>query len=529
MAKTYQFQLKFNVDVDSHVKKAYPEIREYRTISKSLDARGAPKGRTPIFHYIIEALTHNQDSYQQLPPLKQTKPFSKKPIIIGAGPGGLFCAVRLAEHGVPSILLERGDEANRRMLKIAKFWRYGQMDTETNVCYGEGGAGLFSDGKLITRIKSDLVGYVMQKFVDFGAPPETAYVSNPHLGSNKIRGIITKIATWLSERGTEIRYNSRVDQLLYEGTKVIGVELTSGEKLYSDQVILATGHSATDMYEHLEKNKVLMKPKDFAVGVRVEHSRAYIDSIQHGEFCMSTELGAARYRLSWHDRSTDHGVYSFCMCPGGYVLSSGTEAEGIVVNGMSNFHRNSKWSNAALVVSVKAGEDFPANHLMAGLDFQHKIEEKCFELSKKMATGRELPAMRMTEFLTGKVDNRELPKPSSPSGIFKADLTQIFPEFIITHLKNGLREFNKVMPGFIHEDALLIAPETRTSSPITILRDKNTLESLSHQGLYPCGEGAGYAGGITSAAVDGVKIANSILEQVGQLAGQNLATSIIEE
>lgn len=530
MAKNYQFQLKFDVDLDSHIKKTFPEIREYRTISKSLDARGAPKGRTPIFHYIIEALTDEQDSYPKLPTLQQHPPLKNKPIIIGAGPGGLFCAVRLAEHGIPCLLLERGDEASRRMLKIAKFWRYGEMDTETNVCYGEGGAGLFSDGKLITRIKSDLVGYVMQKFVDFGAPAETAYVSNPHLGSNKIRGIITKIASWLSERGTEIKYNSRVERLLYQENRVIGVELASGEKFYSEQVILASGHSATDIYQHLEENKVKMQPKDFAVGVRVEHPRAYMDSIQHGEFCMSTELGAARYRLSWHDRSTDHGVYSFCMCPGGYVLSSGTEAEGLVINGMSNFHRNSKWSNAALVVSVKAGENFNANELMAGLNFQHQIENKAFTLSQQMASGRELPAMRMTEFLSGKLDERDLPKTSSPSGIFKADLAQIFPEFIIKHLKNGLNEFNKVMPGFIHEDALLIAPETRTSAPITILRDKFTLESVSHKGLYPCGEGAGYAGGITSAAVDGVKIAISILEQVGQNSrGQNLATSIIEE
>ena len=513
MAKTYQFQLKYNVDLDSHIKKMFPEIREYRTISQSLDARGAPKGRTPVFHYIIEALLSPQDTYSQLPQLAQHPPLPKRPIIIGAGPGGLFCAVRLAEHGVASLVLERGDEANRRMLKIAKFWRYGEMDEETNVCYGEGGAGLFSDGKLITRIKSDLVGYVMQKFVDFGAPPETAYVSNPHLGSNKIRGIITKIASWLSSRGTEIRYNTRVDKLIYENNKVIGVELNNGEKLYSEHVVLSTGHSAQEMYYHLQDNKVAMKPKDFAVGVRVEHSRAYVDRIQHGEFCMNTKLGAARYRLSWHDKSTDHGVYSFCMCPGGYVLSSGTEVEGIVVNGMSNYHRNSKWSNSALVVSVKSGEDFSADELMTGLRFQHDIEEKAFMLSKKMASGRELPAMRITEFLNGKLDNRQLPKTSSPSGVFKADFREIFPAFIIEHLKNGLKEFDKVMPGFIHEDGLLIAPETRTSAPITILRDKQTLESVSHQGLYPCGEGAGYAGGITSAAVDGVKIAISILEQ----------------
>ncbi|WP_408095417.1 NAD(P)/FAD-dependent oxidoreductase [Peredibacter sp. HCB2-198] len=513
MPKKYQFELPFDVDLEKFVKKTYPEIREFRTISKSLDARGAPRGKKPIFHYILDALVTADDKYpeaEQFPKLKQLK---QKPIIIGAGPGGLFCAVRLAEYGIPSIVIERGDEASKRMLHIAKFWRYGELDPETNVCYGEGGAGLFSDGKLITRIKSNLVQYVMEKFVDFGAPADTAYVSNPHLGSNKIRTIITQISNWLRDQGTELRYNTRVDELLTEGNKVVGVKLSTGEKLYSDHVVLATGHSAQDLYQHLADIKVAMKPKDFAIGVRVEHPRRYIDSLQHGKFCEAPEMGSARYRLSWHDKWTDRGVYSFCMCPGGYVLSSGTEKDGIVVNGMSNYARNSPWSNAALVVSVKSERDLKSNDLMAGLKFQHEIEQKAFALSKKNATGRELPAMTIKEFMEGKLNDKPLPKTSSPSGIFKADIREIFPPFVIEHLKKGLAEFNKDLAGFVYEEGLLIAPETRTSAPLTILRDKKSLLSVSHQGLYPCGEGAGYAGGITSAAVDGVKCALSILEQ----------------
>jgi uncharacterized FAD-dependent dehydrogenase len=513
MPKKYQFELPFDVELSTHVKKAYPEIRDYRTISKSLDARGAPRGKKPKFLYVLEALTSENDSYPGPKAPTQFKPLKAKPIIIGAGPGGLFCAVRLAEHGIPSLIIERGDEAGKRMLKIAKFWRYGELDPETNVCYGEGGAGLFSDGKLITRIKSDLVSYVMEKFVDFGAPPETAYESNPHLGSNKIRTIITQISNWLRSKDCEIRYNVRVEELLIENDKVIGVKLSSGETLYSDHIVLATGHSAQDLYQHLIESKVAMKLKDFAVGVRVEHSRRYIDSLQHGRFCEAAELGSARYRLSWHDKWSDHGVYSFCMCPGGYVLSSGTEGNGIVVNGMSNFARNSPWSNAALVVSVKVGKDLKDDDLINGLKFQHEIEQKAYELSKKEASGRELPAMTIKEFMEGKLDKRALPKTSSPSGIFKTDIRQIFPDFINEHLRQGLLEFDKSLPGFIHEDALLIAPETRTSAPLTILRDKKSLISVSHRGLYPCGEGAGYAGGITSAAVDGVKIALSILQQ----------------
>lgn len=514
MPKKYQFQLPFDADLNAHVKKNFPEILEYRTVSKSLDARGAPRGKKPIYLYILDALTSQDDcfpiaeSFTKLPALKS------RPIIIGAGPGGLFCAVRLAEYGISALVIERGDDASKRMLHIAKFWRYGQLDPETNVCYGEGGAGLFSDGKLITRIKSDLVSYVMEKFVQFGAPPETAYVSNPHLGSNKIRTIITQISNWLRSQGTEIRYNTRVDEIITENDRAIGVKLSTGETLHSDHIVLATGHSAQDLYQHLEKAKVAMRAKDFAVGVRVEHSRRYIDALQHGTFCEAPEMGSARYRLSWHDKWQDRGVYSFCMCPGGYVLSSGTEENGIVVNGMSNYARNSPWSNAALVVAVK-GSDLPDKDLMAGLRFQHEIEQKAFALSKKMASGRELPAMTIKEFMDGKLNQKPLPKTSTPSGIFKADLREIFPSFIMDHLKKGLLEFDRDLPGFIHEDALLIAPETRTSAPLTILRNKETLISESHKGLYPCGEGAGYAGGITSAAVDGVKIALSILKEEG--------------
>lgn len=517
MPKKYQFELPFDVALEKFVKKTYPEIREYRTISKSLDARGAPRGKKPTYHYILDALVTADDKFpgpEQFPKLSGLK---TKPIIIGAGPGGLFCAVRFAEYGIQSLVIERGDDASKRMLRIAKFWRYGEMDPETNVCYGEGGAGLFSDGKLITRIKSDLVPYVMEKFVAFGAPPETAYESNPHLGSNKIRAIINQISNWLRSQGTELRYNTKVTQILTEGDKAIGVKLSTGETLYSDHIILATGHSAQDLYRHLEDIKVAMRPKDFAIGVRVEHPRRYIDALQHGSFCEAPEMGSARYRLSWHDKWTDRGVYSFCMCPGGYVLSSGTEANGIVVNGMSNYARNSPWSNAALVVAVKPERDLKDKSLMAGLNFQHEVEQKAYELSKKHATGRELPAMTIKEFMDGKLNDKPLPKTSSPSGIFKADIRQIFPDFVVEHLKKGLKEFDRDLPGFIYGDGLLIAPETRTSAPLTILRDKNSLVSVSHKGLYPCGEGAGYAGGITSAAVDGVKCAISILKQEGLL------------
>lgn len=512
MPQILNFTLPFDADVEAHLKTQLAGITDYRVISKSLDARGAPRGRVPSFLYTVEALVGESDRFAQAEEFEVFKNDSLKPIIIGAGPAGLFCALRLAQHGIKSVILERGESADKRMLKIARYWRYGELDPDTNVCYGEGGAGLYSDGKLITRVKSQHIPYVMRKLVEFGAPEEVAYISNPHLGSNKIRTIITKVSQRLREQGCEIHYNAQATRLLFEGQNICGVELKNGEKLYSPHVVLATGHSAHEMYQHLMESQVEMKQKNFALGVRIEHSRRYIDQIQHGRFCEAPELGAARYRLSWHDHTTDIGVYSFCMCPGGYVLSSGTEKDGLVVNGMSNFARNSPWSNAALVVSVKS-EQLEEKGLMAGLHFQHTIEKKAFKLSQKHKTGREIPSLTIAEFLNQKITDKKLPANSCPSGIFKADFSEIFPSSVLGHLRLGLEQFEKSIPGFSRGEALLLAPETRTSSPLTITRHKENYESTSHKGLYPCGEGAGYAGGITSAAVDGVRVALAILNQ----------------
>ena len=512
MTKKIQFTLDYNEDVEDYLESHHPEMIDYRILNQALDARGAQRGKVPRYTYNIEILEKGEQFEAARENFPQLTPLKNPPIIIGAGPGGLFCALRLADYGVPSIVIERGDRAHNRMLHISKFWRYGEFNTENNVCYGEGGAGLFSDGKLITRIKSPFVQYVMNRFVDFGAPKETAYISNPHLGSNKIRALINKMTEYLVSKGCVVRYNTRVDSLITSGTKVIGVILNTGEKLYSESIILATGHSASEMYHHLEDLGVEMKQKDFAVGVRIEHPRELIDQIQYGNF-KGIDLGAARYRLSYEDPTSKKGTYSFCMCPGGYVLSSGTEANGIVVNGMSNYARNSRWSNAALVVSVRAGVDFESNKLLAGLDFQHAIEQKAYAASKARASGRELPAQTLKEFMDHSLnpDGTGI-KTSTPSGIVKTELRSILPAFVTKHLENALVKFDDNLKGFISDKALLIAPETRTSAPVTIARNKETMESTSHQGLFPCGEGAGHAGGITSAAVDGVKIAMSLLK-----------------
>lgn len=517
MADKLNITIPFDSDLDSFVKENHPNIRDFRIISKSLDARGAQYGKRPTYHYILETLSANlKDSYQNYAlNFPQLTPLSEKPVIVGAGPAGLFAALRMMEYGVPSTIIERGDSVNNRMKHISKFWKDGDFNPESNVCYGEGGAGLFSDGKLLTRVKSPHVNYVMRKLVEFGAPAETEYLSNPHIGSNKIRQIISRISTFLRESGCEILCNTRVDNLIISGDHVEGVSLSTGRQIKSSNVILATGHSAQDVYNHLYQSGVELRQKDFAIGVRIEHPRQYIDKIQYGDFADDKyQLGAARYRLSWHNKESDRGVYSFCMCPGGYVLSSGTEADGLVTNGMSNFARNSRWSNSALIVSIKSGIDFSSEGLLNGINFQREIEQRAYQISKKIGgSGRELPAQSVGEFMTGRSSASKLAPSSSPSGILKAPLHDILPTFVVNHLKSALSDFDRKIKGFRYDLANIIAPETRTSAPFTIVRDRETLQSTSHQGLYPCGEGAGYAGGITSAAVDGIKAAMAILKK----------------
>lgn len=517
-----KLNLDFEENIETALKKEVGSFINFRVRSKSLDARGINRGKRPRFNYEIEVIRSGEVFEPLTLAFPKVGPLKVKPIIVGTGPAGLFCALRLLDCGVPSILLERGKPAALRMKDIAKFWRYGELNPESNVCYGEGGAGLFSDGKLVTRVKSPYISYVMQRLVDFGAPEETAYLSNPHLGSNRIRGLIIKLTDYLKHGGCEFRYEARVDELLYSADRqqVEGVLLANGEKLYSPHVVLATGHSAHEIYRHLEKAKVAMRPKDFAVGVRVEHPSSLINRLQHGAFCHHEALGTAKYRLSSHNELTDRGAYSFCMCPGGIVLSSGTDADGIVTNGMSNYNQDYPWSNAAIIVSVKAGRDFyrkESDSLLDGFHFQRQIETAAFHHSKEFADGKALPSQSLIPFVENKKFNGVLPKSSTPSGVFNCSFDKIFPSFVQDELRQAFLKYETLMPGFLSKEAIVMSPETRTSSPVTIMRDRETYVSLSTNGLYPCGEGSGHAGGITSAAVDGVNVALSILKREGKL------------
>lgn len=519
MTKKISIRLPIDVSIESFFEKEGIKYSDYRILARTLDARGAGHGITPHYQMNLEVKESESDEFEayqeEFFKLDLTKEqLDKRPVIIGSGPAGLFAALRLLEYGIPSIILERGDEATKRMLKISKYWRHGELDTDSNVCFGEGGAGLFSDGKLITRVKSPHIKYVMNKFYSFGAPIEVTFTKDPHLGSNKIRKIISVVSKYLKENGVEIRYRTRVDSLLIddENKRVRGVKLATGEEIESDHVVMATGHSATDFYLKLSEQKIFMKNKPFAVGVRIEHPRELINKIQYGPFAEGGALGAAKYRLSHHNKESGRGTYSFCMCPGGYILSSGTDLGGIVINGMSNYSCNSLWSNSALVVSV--GEKDYQNKIstkndLKGMTFQREIEESAYLASKEKATGREVPAQKLGDFLKGKI-SKDLPVSSCPSGVFSHDLSKVLPSFVIEHLQNAISQYDKNMKGYRFKDALLLAPETRTSAPVTIERNGETLASISHEGLYPCGEGAGYAGGITSAAVDGVKVAETI-------------------
>ena len=499
-------------ELEEHLSWLVPDHGEYRILRQSVDARTR---HSPHFVFSVEVAEKGEKL--SAPPIElekldllNSKKF-KKPIIVGTGPAGLFAAIRLVERGIPCILLERGSKAETRIKGINQFWRYGKLDQRNNVCFGEGGAGLYSDGKLITRIKSPHIPYVLNRLVQFGAPAEIEWLSNPHVGSDKIRRLIPKLRSFLIQNGCEIHFDCQVMELIYQGNKVCGVKTEYGKTFESDHVVLATGHSANDMFDHLASSGVFLEGKSFAMGLRIEHPQSLINQIQFREFATHPKLGSANYKLVTHDQKTNTGVYSFCMCPGGFVLSSGTEENGIVCNGMSNYNRNSKWANAAIVVSIDHNTHF-GKDLFGGMKLRSQLEQKAFFSVRASGGTKQLPGQKLVDFLDRK--STELLPGSSPSGAIPTRLDEILPSFMLQSMMDGFKKFDSNMKGFISEHAQLYGVESRTSCPLRITRDPVTLQSLSHQGLFPAGEGAGYAGGITSAACDGVRIADRIFEEL---------------
>lgn len=509
MSRTLRnIQVGLDESLEEQLKWLAPDYGDYRILRQSIDAR---RPHAPRFIYSVEVFDPGEP-VNRAPIEVQPVKFKGLPVVIvGAGPAGLFAALRLGERGIPCVLLEQGSETGKRVLAISRFWRHGELNPTNNVGFGEGGAGLFSDGKLITRIKSPHIPYVMQRLVKFGAPPEIEYLSNPHVGSDRIRRVIPKMREHLLKLGCQIRFDSKVREILVKQKTITGVQLESGESIPCERLILACGHSAEDMFKHLHELGVHLEGKSFAVGLRIEHPQDDINSIQYREYKNHPKLDAANYKLAHHEDKTGIGIYSFCMCPGGYVLSSGTDTHGVVSNGMSNFRRNSRFANSAIVVTVDHDKHFGSD-IFGGMKFRRDLEHQALMQVQSAGGTKELPAQKLIDFLSAQ--GGTVGETSCPSGVVATRLDQLFDTEFRKSFENGLNKFDRDMKGFISDKALLHGVESRTSCPIRITRDPETLQSLSHAGLYPTGEGAGYAGGITSAACDGIRVAEAIVNEV---------------
>lgn len=428
-------------------------------------------------------------------------------VIVGSGPAGLFCALRLACYGLTATIVERGQPVEVRSRQVHRFWREGVLDPESNVQFGEGGAGTFSDGKLTCRSKDPLIPWVLEQLAAYGGPPEIRYLAKPHIGTDRLRLVVAAIRTGLMERGFEFRFGCRLDDVVVRDGAVSAVVLANGEELPCDRLILATGHSARDTYEMLEQRKIPLERKPFAMGLRVEHPQELIDRIQYGSQ-RHPALPVADYAVTYNNGTTGRSAYSFCMCPGGIVIAGASEEGGVVTNGMSGQRRNSPWANSALVVNVTP-DDFGGNDPLAGVRFQRHWEQQAF----CAGGGRYFaPAQNLMAFLRqpGSTASRTTYRP----GITETALDEVLPPYIIATLREGIVDFNRRLRGFMTAEATLIGIESRTSAPVRVLRNEN-FESIGVAGLYPAGEGAGYAGGIMSSAVDGIRIADRIATLLG--------------
>lgn len=488
------------------------EVKKWYINKKSIDAR---KKEDIYYNYTIdmELIDKKRERKFEIVEVSELNKVNVKcsnlikPVIIGAGPAGLFAAITLIENGLKPIVIERGQVVEKRLLAIDNFIKNRKFNVNSNIQFGEGGAGTFSDGKLNTGNVNIYSRKVLEKFVEFGAPEEILYVAKPHLGTDNLVNILKNIREYIIQNGGVIYFEEKVIDFEIVNNQIKSITTDKNRKIETNTVILAIGHSARDTFEKLNENGVKISPKNFAVGVRIEHLQKDINYAQYGNQT-KLKLGAADYKLVYHAQN-GRTCYTFCMCPGGTVMASNSEEESIVTNGMSCFARDGKNSNSALLVNVKI-EDYYKNSPLDGMYFQEELEKKAFILGGKNYNA---PIQRVEDFLFNKKsENIGRIQPTYEPGVTLSNLNEILPEFVSETLKEGIIELDKKINGFADKDAILTGIETRSSSPVQIIRDKETLNSVNVNGLYPCGEGAGYAGGIMTAAVDGIKCAISILE-----------------
>lgn len=491
-------------------------VKHVKIVKKSLDARR--KSRI-VYHFQLDVDMADEAAVMKsagdlvsvaerrmiadpLDGLPVMRPLRHKPVIIGTGPAGTFAALTLAQGGQAAVLVDRGDAVEHRMRVVNRLRRDGELDPESNYCFGEGGAGTFSDGKLTCGKNHPLIRHIFELFIRHGGPEEILYEAHPHIGTDKLMRIAINMRRWLQAQGSEFLFRRRFVDFTAGGANArYLVHLDNGETLATDHLILAIGHSARDTYELLLNRGVAIVPKPFAVGARFEHPQDAINGIQFGRCAV---LPAAEYKLVAH--AGERGIWTFCMCPGGHLLPTSAQHEHLAINGMSYHARKSGSANAAVVVNVLK-EDFYRGHPLDGMKFQQAIERASYIAG---GGGYRSPAQRLPDFLAGRTSRGELNSTYRP-GVTAARLDQVLPDFIVSALRGAVAEYNKKMPGFISPEALVVGVESKTSSPISMMRDKG-LQSISHPGLFPAGEGAGFAGGIVSASLDGVRIGRAVLE-----------------
>lgn len=485
-------------------------IEAVRVLRRSIDARQ----RVIQVNLKVRAYIHELPSDPEFAKVEYGDVRNGKTVVVvGAGPGGLFAALRLIELGMRPIVVERGKNVRERKKDIAQISRLQVVDEESNYSFGEGGAGAYSDGKLYTRSKKrGSVEKILNVFCQHGASTSILADAHPHIGTDRLPRVIENMRNQIIQSGGEVHFQTRMDRLLIKNDEVIGIETHTGEQ-FLGPVILATGHSARDVYRYLHQEQIRIEPKGIAIGVRLEHPSKLIDSIQyHNPAGRGAYLPAAEY--SFVTQVGGRGVYSFCMCPGGFVVPAASGPEQIVVNGMSPSNRGSRWSNSGMVVEVRV-EDIP--QILSGMKLkegdplgilylQEWLERVCWMQGKRKQTA---PAQRMADFVNRKL-SFDLPDSSYTPGLISSPLHFWMPEFISSRLRDGFRHFGKISRGFLTNEAVMIAIETRTSAPVRILREPDSLRHVTLRGLYPCGEGAGYAGGIVSAAIDGERCAEAV-------------------